>query len=479
MASAREKRVTVRAFRLTTLTPVHVGSGEQLERDIDFFASNGRTFVVDPERLIEIGFGPGGLAENASPRDAIGRLVKTIAPQQIARASFSGEVAASFIRAAQRSADGRVMLPGSSLKGALRTLLLAAWAGNNEPHGGVRPSLVDGALRESLQCGGKYRARVLEEQIFRARRPGGPHGDVLRALSASDAFFRPDCIDVRSTRAVGTRRETLTAVEAIPAGSEAVVTVMLDPKRVDKLETPFPLPTYDQLATWSQRHARHLLEKDIPYFRKSGESAVADACERLLDLVAKLAASAPKSIVLRLGWGTGWRTMTGDILSDAERDQLRMRLLKTRKVLLDGHGKGARPNDVLGWVRLDPIEGGEAGRLFVAPIAAARPTTPSTTRAGNGRDERRASAGPATNPFDESVAALRPNEVGRIGGIVSQIVRQAESGAIDAAERDRRFRLLAARVSALWGTDRSLMKRMRAIAALAPYLQDNPRPTGT
>src|SRR5207247_214628 len=143
------------------------------------------------------------------------------------------------------------------------------------------------------------------------------------------------------------------------------------------------------------------------FFRTAGAAGPCERCEGLLD---RFASVDDKTLVLRLGWGTGWRTMTGDLLTREERDRVMRRVGKTRKVIVEGHSQRSRPADVLGWVQLDPVDAAEAHGLFVEPLAAS-PGKAVLQEPARGASTQMPSA---ADTFDRSVQALQPKDRGRI-----------------------------------------------------------------
>jgi CRISPR-associated protein Csm5 len=454
--------MTERIYRVTCLTPVHVGSGEELARDLDFIADGTRTFLIDFDRLIERSGGGRDVADLIARGNA--RLSDIIRDQRIpledvARGNpIPGAIAADKIRAALWSADGRPYLPGSSFKGSIRTLLLTGFVSGGVPHG-PRTTAAALAFSEILRPGVRERERQsrLDELFFRARKLDDPKGDVLKRLCVSDCFFPPDRVEVRSSRAVGTTRNTLTAVETIRSDSVGVLRVSIDDSTLlDVLEFPNGLPAFAEVARWSRTHAAHLLRGDLAYFRSQRNcSPLVDRCDGILT---KVSAADGETVFLRLGWGTGWRTMTGDLLTDDERRTVISRVNKTRKVLLANHRNEGDPDDVLGWVRLDPIKAREAAALAVAPLEHIAPVLPEVAAAK--RDaasvESAPAPRPATDPFLNRLRKLQARDYGSL----SQIVAECGSGATE-ERKEERLGVLAARLKELFGKDKAKLKSIR------------------
>ena len=190
--------------------------------------------------------------------------------------------------------------------------------------------------------------------------------------------------------------------------------------------------------------------------------------QRLEDLLAEVEHCPANAIVLRLGWGTGWRTMTGDILNADERGRVMGRVGKTRKVIIEGHSSRGRPCDVFGWIKIDPVSTEDATAIAAAtrpapieieevavsaPVAARVAPSPSSPLAQR-------------DPFAAAIADLKPKDWGKVNGYVKQA-----TGHPDQSERERRLRLLAEQLTRIFGHDRKRMKDIAQIAELAPYLK--------
>lgn len=453
-------------FKVECLTPVHIGSGADLIRSIDFYSDGGFTEVLDPDSLLKSAGAIEGFADAIRRGGGIAGFLKArgLDPSMFRLHRVQGSMEAQHLRLAIRAGDGRPMIPGSSLKGALRTLLLAAWSGERGPHAGDRPAQVRQALGSTLA--GRPSARGLEEVLFHFRtdriRAGDPKTDVFRTVSVSDAMFAPDTLRVVSSKAVGTVRPTLTAAQTLVRGASALLTLKMGDDFLSR-RLPFPntVPDAATLAGWSHSHAHHLITGDIEFFKANREQRMAERLEALLSQVEQ---SAPDAIILRLGWGTGWRTMTGDLLTPEERGRVMRRVGKTRKVIIDGHGNRGLPRDVFGWVRIEPISAAAAAELAKANRPAALQSEPVLSLQLQPPMPIPAAL-PPTDAFGQKVKGLKTRDWGMVRGLV----REA-GGHPEPAERERRLGLLAEQLKKTLGSDRKRMREIAGIPELAPYL---------
>lgn len=120
--------------KLTTLTPVHVGSGEKLLRDFDFIVQDGKIGFLDLEKVVaKIGLErlPQLTAEiekrnvraflkTALPKESLAEVYSRFTNTHGHISSTTGELKTHF-----RTAIEGPCIPGSSLKGSLRTAMVS------------------------------------------------------------------------------------------------------------------------------------------------------------------------------------------------------------------------------------------------------------------------------------------------------------------------------------------------------------------
>jgi CRISPR-associated protein Csm5 len=455
-----------RLFKLECISPVHIGSGADLVRSIDFYADGGFTEVLDPDLLLSAAGGIEGFADAVRRGNGIAPFLKArgLNPGTVRLHRVQGAIEAQRLRLAIRGGDGRPMIPGSSLKGAVRTLLLVAWTGEAGPHSARQSAPARQALDSALA--GRHSARQLEEVIFHFRsnriRHGDPKTDVMRTISVADAIFASDSLQVVSSKAVGTTRNTLTATEALKAGTSALLALKLGDEFLGR-HLPFPntLPDPAILANWSRIHAEHLLRADIEFFKNNHEPRIVDRLEAILSQVEQ----SPSGVVtLRLGWGTGWRTMTGDILTPEERGRVLTRVGKTRKVIVEGHGLRSEPCDVFGWVRVAPTSAAEAAALAAATQPPRLEPQPLPSQELQTRAPTPAAA-IVSDDFAGKLKGLKPRDWGMVRGLIKEASSHPEPG-----ERERRLGLLAEQLRRTFGRDRKRIRELEEMAEIAAFI---------
>ncbi len=300
--------MTTYRVRLEVLTPVHIGTGQVLQHRYDYVVHAGKTYRLHVDRVLETFEArwqkqaqggryplPGDLLTPADYANAA--LFRYVLPGQPRSGKHFAELR-EFIK----DPWDRPYIPGSSLKGALRTAL--AWAGWEERIPALR--------RNDIGRNPKFAGQPLEKRIFGP----DPNHDLLRALQVSDLFGpqRPGAgLGVLNAQVITSR-----GLQA-PIELEAAVGVTFEGTlKVDE----YLFSRHAQRLGFGDRrawltpegllervrgHSRARLERLAEQFARfaergiPGAEKVAGFYEKLLGL--RLPAN---SAFLALGWGTGW-----------------------------------------------------------------------------------------------------------------------------------------------------------------------------
>lgn len=297
-----------RPARGTLLAPLHIGTGRDLLPSYDYTVRDGRTWRLNEGTILE--------AQNVDDRRFVERLMQTPPAQLLQPRDFQED--SPFFRYVIRGeprglAEGacvseqlkdpfdRPYLPGTSLKGALRTALTwHAWEKL-----GLWPE------RRRLNRNPRFAARYYEHCIFGR----DPNHDLLRALHVGDShpvgMDRLALIDARVLYQSGEM--------ASPIGLEAVVQ-----------ETIFHFTVKLDLSLfsgWAQRHGLRMQGeewlRDLPNIanRRSAQrlreeqawfSRVPRA-DRIREFYRRLEEKPRQNsggFLLQVGWGTGWDDKT-------------------------------------------------------------------------------------------------------------------------------------------------------------------------
>lgn len=356
---------TLMDIQIKVLSPLHVGCGETLMQDYDYVVHGERTWRLNLDAL---------LSERVQDPQVAARL-ETVPPGTLLHPADYVEGSPLFryvLRGAPRSKQtgaqvqehikdvwDRPYLPGSSLKGALRTALI--WHAFSQR--GERLDV------DSLDT--RRRGREAAQSLERALLGSDPNHDLLRALQVSDSDpVGPEALMLANVRVLGGRQTggpIPIEVEALRPGTQLQGRL--------KVDTAL-------LSDWARRHGLSLggdgewlqsLPAIVQRFsaeRAARAKARYAARQEALRLVqfyqARQAIASADACYLQLGWGGGWDSKTlGPALQDdpptleavVQRFGLRRgragraggAFPATQRMVVTQEGQMAP----LGWVRLD------------------------------------------------------------------------------------------------------------------------------
>lgn len=355
--------------KLDVLTPVHVGSGDTVNA-LGYLREHDVLHVVDPDRWT------GWLEQQDRAGKFMGWMerVLQITDRQQKRqvsltrfvreelqradiASLAGRVARYSLKMEEcgepdalrgfkthiRDAWGRAYLPGSSLKGAIRTALLEDMLQEDDrleqaliqPLREVPPTGDRRALRRDLR-------RVWEDMEQELLRGGQKKAnfDLLRFVLVSDSEPLPhEQVSLRKVRSEGTGRPTDTWIEALRPGASTRFTLSLVPDApLELLKLGDDLREYllwETLMEVLYQRAERRLARELQY---PYPSAVRN---RLQELRTRNRPDAP---LLCVGWGQGCLGTTVMGLVQDERAQEYARLIEKMRAALPRGGQGVQPN---------------------------------------------------------------------------------------------------------------------------------------
>jgi len=352
---------------IRTLTPLHISSGSLLLRDYDYVTADGRTFVLDQDTVLDDVFE----RTNVVPTQPAGKLIQSNELREdsrFVRYTIQGETSLNQIHEQIKDVYGQCYLPGSSLKGALRTVLMAH---------AIRSSAIS-PLSEMLVDDPKSADDRWEKAVF----GDDPNRDLLRALQVADSQPLPKqpsplrLLNVRAFSATDSSSIPI-AVEAIAHNIRLTTAVhiedwLLQEKQVRQLGWQNKTQWLTQLPALANTRARERLEQERQFAFEHRFEQTTRALDQLLEGLTKLK---PSQFLLQLGWGTGWTGMTiVPVLPLETQKQIRVRYKlgkpphaskqwrvdvtqpfpKSRRLqVAQGEGINAEPGVPLGWVLVE------------------------------------------------------------------------------------------------------------------------------
>ncbi|MBK8656810.1 MAG: type III-A CRISPR-associated RAMP protein Csm5 [Haliscomenobacter sp.] len=253
-------------------------------------------------------------------------------------------------------------LPGSSIKGAIRTAIFSETLMEKYR----RDGLPEAKLGRVNRYSGKFKIEdtILQQEVFGM----DPNRDWMRMLQVGDCYFRTgthaafaETLNERGTQRYEIKGEVRQLIEYLPAGTtgEFQLTIPETHRSLIARKEPTLFRATSQILNLPalfkliHDHSLRLLDDEIAFF---DEADLPSEAEGLSDFLADLRATAKgfsdNECLLRLGFGTGYRNMTGDwvkdlIFDDGLYDDIasatrrtpkynHMPLPKSRKIMFDG-----------------------------------------------------------------------------------------------------------------------------------------------
>lgn len=358
---------------ITTLSPLHIGTGNTLRLGYDYVTYNGKTWVIDSAILADMLYTqdpsdfermvqgkPAGDLIRPDEYDPASPLFRYVLPGT-PRAQSQG----SLVQEQIKDAWDRPYIPGSSLKGALRTALaFVGWQEREKQHS-VRLD------PNQLHSNSKFAAQPLEAQVLFGKEKS-PYYDLLRAVQVSDSD--PDLgrrlqlinVKVISRDQPGSPIE----LEAVPGDVTFTATLALD---------GYLRKSAANSLEWQKDQLLWL--KNIPVVvNRFSSPRIAREKERWLNTQPNLWSfyhelehrplDPHTEFYLQLGWGGGWDSKTfGGVLTQEPEvfaaivKKYGNKIIrqgtyqpgnfpKSRRVMVRGEGYREKPTKPLGWIKV-------------------------------------------------------------------------------------------------------------------------------
>lgn len=378
-------------IEVKTITPVHIGSGQTLTNNADF--------VVDKQQV--------KIPHQKQLADTLNKMADTMSAEQFAKIESSDkletitEVISNFddvsncyttshldsqqklyeIRAAIKTAFHQPYIPGSSLKGALRSALLSFY----------RHKLATG---EHALPNGKH-----FEQAIKGFFGEQPQHDLLRALKVGDITFVRDSLSLDCARVISQNKDQqdyekkfknyfegfkvqvmgygeilfdnnlLAIVQRYNQGNRQPVM-----SRLDNITLP---DDWSSLATILRCHTLNFIEKEVQLLQ--GRHMLQHYRQFLQKLKQRMHDD-PNLVCLQLGYGSGWQGITGDVLTEQEKREAKLGqrypgfvFPKTRRVNHQGLP--------LGWIQLKAVDD-QTYQQALSQASADKPSAPKELTPG-------------------------------------------------------------------------------------------------
>lgn len=313
-------------IKIKTLTPVHVGSGETLQYGNDFVIGKVDGYksigIVDANKVLNI-IGEGNITawvraidENKPTDEIVNRYRRGTPIADYCKriiddyTDTDNDTVNNTDTLKEQIIDGRGIpyIPGSSIKGAMRTAVLAS---NSYPE------------REFLNGRGRPNAKEVESTLFGE----DPNSNIFRFLQVGDAFFgenfgiatRAVNINERERRSYWDKSKSQ-LIESIGSNDESSFNLKLNLQLYEIAKDqvhllPACMESVPALFELINGHTIELINQEISTWEKKENADSSEKVSTYVDRMSSILNAANEcdksSCVLRIGYGSGWRFITG------------------------------------------------------------------------------------------------------------------------------------------------------------------------
>jgi CRISPR/Cas system CSM-associated protein Csm5 (group 7 of RAMP superfamily) len=363
---------------LEIITPTQSGSGAELFKELDYIERNQMAFIVDQQASFQA-IASGNLALDAQllAGNRLSDWVNAAGQDFGYRLPWLGSTAKvpEKFREQLKDAMNRPYLPGSAIKGAIRTALIADWLRSankaNIDLSRQFPKRDKNGRAPNPKSAAKYLLEGLTGKDAKQ--------DIFRSFKVKDTLFANSELRLTDIRWLNeTRWRSLSQRKSFEGWQQAdgIYAEVLQPEALGMLILQWDGFLLSDISTWQQngtvsaiapkdfgdlrqrlnRLAEYRLQREIQFYKEQGKPAPEQECQRILNMMK----ADQQSTYLQISWGSGWRGMTGDWASDEQVKTFRelfnlgrtgKPFPKTRRLVVSGE-----PKLPMGWVRFLPYE---------------------------------------------------------------------------------------------------------------------------
>lgn len=316
-------------IKLETLTPVHVGSGNMLQYNTDFVVAKNededRIGVIDDKKILALVGSKNvenwllSIERNENTTDFVKRYAPNARVSDYSKRTIfcdvNGVKTGDTLKECIHNGLGISYIPGSSIKGAIRTAITASLAG----------SIND--LEGKIMSKNRPSAKKVEQDLFGVN----VNEDLFRFLQVGDAYFEKDVelatrminLNIREKKGI-LDRSTSQLVEAIDKDMTSIFQLKvcseyhqwIRSKSSDRFSLkalPTEMNSISTLFSTVNQHTLSLLKNQIEFWSDYNDyDEVQDYIGALEEIQNQATACiSRKSCILRIGHASGWRFITG------------------------------------------------------------------------------------------------------------------------------------------------------------------------
>jgi CRISPR-associated protein Csm5 len=317
-------------IKIEVLSPIHIGSGNMLQNNTDFVTTDDGVKnyirIIDDRKILEL-IGVEHLNDwmlSIEGKENTKELIKRLAPgSKVADYSkrrlidYSTEIYPNdTLKEHIHNGMGLPFIPGSSIKGSIRTAILATLAdkvANKETK--IKKEKRNGKI--------EITASKIEEELFGK----DPNSDIFRFIHVGDAYFEKDSeIALRVVNINIKKEEDLQdnsksqLIEAINNGISSTFQMKIANEYYNWVKTkfatlgklPVEIDSLSNLFMLLNAHTSKLVNSELEYWSKINKSGAEEYVTNMEKILTEIESCKNGfECVLRIGHASGWRFITG------------------------------------------------------------------------------------------------------------------------------------------------------------------------
>ncbi|MBO5580036.1 MAG: type III-A CRISPR-associated RAMP protein Csm5 [Prevotella sp.] len=329
-------------IKIETLSQIHIGNGVFLQKGNDYLADGKSLYVLNMDKLGSvIGTDEKNIQQwlNAIDKGNAETFIKTrikdIPYEKFSKRCIESNVdlgqGQSTLKECIHDGLGRPYIPGSSIKGAIRTAVLSTL---------TKKEIAKKLEKEKDQRKWKRIIFGMESDLLhfisydkRGKRDMSPSTDIFRFVCTGDAYFdrgvelavNQENLNIREQEALLDRKRQQ-VVETIRKGVSALFRL----KILDDFFQKTDICDLQDLFELINNHTYQLICDEISFWDKgegskyTGQDLYLDQLETILD---RIDDCKPGECVLRMGQASGWRFITGAWLENIDKDYFKREIV--------------------------------------------------------------------------------------------------------------------------------------------------------
>ena len=313
--------------KIKTLTAVHIGNGNLLKKNMDYVVykdqdGDSRVGIINPRKVLSL-IGVDHLNDWLLAIDRNDDIQKFVARyhkkamiedyQLRSLTNYAPEENLNTLKECLHNGVGLPYIPGSSIKGAIRTAVLAT----------VAKKVGKSLNTKMFDQKGKASAKGVESFLFGTN----VNKDLFRFLQVGDAYFDKGCEVCYLMTNLNIRKDSslrddskFQAIEAISLDYESSFKIKIAQEQYQlakskgELSVAFPegMESLTTLFELINEHSLNLVKDEIAYWKSIDKEGAEEYVESMKTILEEIeSCDIGKECVLRIGHASGWRFITG------------------------------------------------------------------------------------------------------------------------------------------------------------------------